>query len=168
MNANRADSVTSTPRGEQGARVIVCGGRWFTDVPLLFETLDRQHQLTPMAMLAEGASDDVTGPYVGADYWARIWAVARGVPRVSFHADWKTQFRAAGPIRNKRMLDDVRPSLVVAFEGGRGTDSMVSLAEKTTAAILRVSAHDGQCAEVRRAVREREAHRPSTEGAKPE
>ena len=33
--------------------------------------------------------------------------------------------RKAGPIRNQQMLDEGRPSLVVAFPGGRGMADMV-------------------------------------------
>jgi hypothetical protein len=40
-------------------------------------------------------------------------------------ADWKAHGRAAGPIRNQRMIDEHRPELVVAAPGGRGTADMV-------------------------------------------
>jgi hypothetical protein len=45
-------------------------------------------------------------------------------------ADWNTHGRAAGPIRNQRMLDEVKPELVVAFPGGRGTADMVRRARE--------------------------------------
>lgn len=37
--------------------------------------------------------------------------------------------KAAGPIRNQRMLDDGKPDRVLAFPGGRGTANMVKLAK---------------------------------------
>ena len=46
-----------------------------------------------------------------------------------FDADWQKYGRAAGPIRNKQMLDEGSPDLVIAFAGGRGTENMVKQSE---------------------------------------
>ncbi len=59
---------------------------------------------------------------------AREWAEARRVPVQTFRPDWKRFRRAAGPIRNKQMITEGKPDLVVAFPGGRGTANMVELA----------------------------------------
>lgn len=71
-------------------RVLVCGGRDFNDVPLIWKTLDVLHAERHFRLVMDGASDDVTDPYVGADYWANQWAWARmGVTARRFHAEWK-------------------------------------------------------------------------------
>ena len=44
-------------------------------------------------------------------------------------ADWTKHGKAAGPIRNQKMLDEC-PDLVVAFPGGKGTADMVRRAMK--------------------------------------
>ncbi|MEM9912925.1 MAG: hypothetical protein AAF922_19365 [Pseudomonadota bacterium] len=44
--------------------------------------------------------------------------------------------RAAGPIRNKEMLDEGCPDLVVAFPGGRGTANMVKQAQAAGVEVL--------------------------------
>ncbi len=106
-------------------RVLVCGGRDFASVGFLWATLDRFHKLHGIRVLIDGASDDVTGPYVGADYWANQWALARDVDPIRFHADWTSQGRAAGPIRNQRMLVEGEPNALIAFKGGRGTADMM-------------------------------------------
>lgn len=110
--------------------IIVTGGRNYDAVPELFRALDKFDAKHPVALLVEGASDDVTGPYKGVDYWSRQWAIARGKRHVQVHAQWKGQGRAAGPIRNKKMLDDFEPHYVVVFPGGNGTQSMVEIARK--------------------------------------
>lgn len=110
-------------------RVLVCGGRDFTDVPLLWRTLDDLHRKHRIERIIEGASDDVTGPYVGADYWAHEWAIARFVDTTRYRAEWKRLGRAAGPIRNARMLEEAKPDLVVAFAGGNGTANMIGKAK---------------------------------------
>ena len=110
-------------------RMIVCGGRHFNDPAYLWRQLDRlSADRGGIRCVIDGASDDVTGPYVGADYWGHQWALARLIPYERFHADWKTLGRAAGPIRNKRMRDEAKPDFVAAFSGGKGTRSMIDLA----------------------------------------
>lgn len=117
-------------------RVLVCGGRDFVNVPYLWRVLDELHKENVISLIIEGASDDVTGPYKGADYWANEWAKSRGIGRQRVRAKWKEEGRAAGPIRNKRMLVDWTPELVIAFPGGAGTDNMRRQAEKAGVRVI--------------------------------
>ena len=55
-----------------------------------------------------------------------------------FLPDWEKHGRAAGPIRNKLMLDEGRPDLVVAFPGGRGTANMVKQASAASVEVIEV------------------------------
>src|SRR4051812_40077289 len=90
-------------------RLLVCGGRHYSDVAFIWRSLDAVHAKRRIGQLMEGASDDVTGPYIGADYWANQWALARGVPPLRFRADWKGEGRAAGPLRNGKMISEGNP-----------------------------------------------------------
>ena len=38
---------------------------------------------------------------------------------------WEKHGKAAGPIRNQFMLEQEKPDLVIAFDGGRGTADMM-------------------------------------------
>lgn len=102
--------------------VLVCGGRAFANMQLVFTTLDeiRSEFDTKLTI--------VTGGAPGADRSAYWWAIARGENYRSYRTDWKRHGKAAGPIRNQHMLDDAQPVLVVAFPGGRGTQDMVNKA----------------------------------------
>jgi len=71
----------------------------------------------------------IAGGANGADTMAKHLAHAWNVPFRMFRADWNTHGKAAGPIRNQRMLDEGKPDLVVAFPGGRGTADMVRRAK---------------------------------------
>ena len=53
-------------------KVLVCGGRYFQDVALLWRHLDQLHAKSPITCVIEGGSDAVAGDYYGADYWARM------------------------------------------------------------------------------------------------
>lgn len=105
------------------SRVLVCGGRDFPGYWTVFEALDGQHKAAPITLLIEGGA-------LGADRFGRRWAQERGVPFQTFPADWTRDGKAAGPIRNRRMLVEGQPDLVIAFPGGKGTASMVALSRK--------------------------------------
>lgn len=102
----------------QAFRVLVCGGRDYTDCDAVYAELDAIHAATPIACVINGGAS-------GADGLAADWAASRGVASLVVFPDWKTYGRAAGPIRNRQMLTEGKPSLVLAFPGGRGTADMV-------------------------------------------
>jgi hypothetical protein len=56
----------------------------------------------------------ITGGAEGADKIADDYAEVYGFDRIIMPANWKKHGRAAGPIRNKKMLD-MKPQLVIAF-----------------------------------------------------
>ena len=59
---------------------------------------------------------------------------------LAFPAEWKKHGKAAGPIRNRKMLQDGKPDLVLAFPGGRGTANMVELATDAGIRVMHVPA----------------------------
>lgn len=120
-------------------RVLVCGGRDFNNVPLIWKTLDAIQAERKIRCVIDGASDDVTGPYVGADYWGHQWACARDKSTARFHADWKRLGKPAGPIRNTRMIEEGKPDLVIAFRGGKGTANMVAQARAAGIEVIEIS-----------------------------
>lgn len=103
-------------------RVLVCGGRDFTDTLAAYEALDRLRKEYGFDCIIEGDAR-------GADRIAGYWARSRKLDNLKFPADWKTHGNAAGPIRNQRMIDEGRPDFVVAFPGGRGTLDMMTRAK---------------------------------------
>ena len=108
-------------------RVLVTGTRNYSDVGTLNAVLD---DIRPVVVI-EGAAR-------GADDLAHEWAVSRGVQNDRFPANWRQYGRAAGPIRNKQMLVEGIPDLVVAFpeSGGRGTQNMMKQALKAGVPVL--------------------------------
>jgi hypothetical protein len=104
-------------------RILICGDRRWTDKAALD------------AYVAQLPADAVviTGGARGADTMAFFAATARGMKTIVFVADWKRYGRAAGPIRNRRMLE-ARPDVVAYahddLESSKGTKNMVELARK--------------------------------------
>jgi len=132
--------------------VLVCGGREFGVMPdecpddqmalrferarrerlQLTEVLDQIHVERSIALLIHGDARC-------ADRLAGEWAQDRGIPCRPFPADWQKHRRAAGPIRNKQMLVEGMPDLVVAFPGGRGTANMVGQARAAGIDVIEIS-----------------------------
>lgn len=106
-----------------GARVLVCGGRYYSDRDHIWNTLcSLDVKRGPFAVVIHGCA-------TGADSEAMIWAQTCGRKHAPFQADWNQHGKAAGPIRNQRMLDEGKPDLVIAFPGGRGTADMIRRAK---------------------------------------
>lgn len=110
-------------------KIVVCGARETkdleTDLKMQVAVHKHLHALnreTPITFLAQGGA-------TGVDSSAHDWAESRGVTCASFWAAWDKLGNTAGPIRNRIMLEIVRPDLVVAFPGGAGTLSCVTIAE---------------------------------------
>jgi hypothetical protein len=96
--------------------VLVCGDRNWTDVECIRSWLSKLQD--------QGFTTVIEGEARGADSIARDEAKDMGYQIVPFPADWDKYGRAAGPIRNRRMLDQ-KPGLVLAFHAhiqtSRGT-----------------------------------------------
>lgn len=114
-------------------RVLVCGGRDHPDPIGVRLHLDSMHAASPIACV-------ITGDARGVDRTAMMWANENGVPTEPYPADWEKHGRAAGPIRNRQMLDEGKPDLVVAFPGGRGTADLVRRAKAAGIPVREVEA----------------------------
>lgn len=104
------------------ARVLVCGGRDYSGTPSVASVLDGLLESDGIACIIQGGA-------TGADADARAWAMRNDVAYLTVQAAWEQHGKAAGPLRNARMLREGKPTLVVAFPGGRGTADMVRKAK---------------------------------------
>ncbi len=119
-------------------RVLVCGDRKWWDGKAILRELRR---LPPPITVIEGEAR-------GADTLARLVAENQGWPVLRFPARWDVYGKAAGPIRNKQMLDEGKPDLVLAFhdniQESRGTKDMVMQATKRGIETLVIRHKDGK------------------------
>jgi hypothetical protein len=122
-------------------RVLVCGGRKYSDRQLLFDTLDKIHKVTPIDLIIHGNCS-------GADKLAGLWAsMHMHVTAVPVPAQWDKYGKSAGPRRNASMLDRYKPDLVVAAPGGAGTEDMVNRAIMVGVRVMRIKErmeHEGE------------------------
>lgn len=128
----------------RGMRVLVCGGREFSDARMMdaiLRLVDRHsHRYVPDT---HGITAIIHGAAQGADSLAAAWAENVGLSSygevLAFPADWARWGKRAGLLRNQQMIDEGKPDLVVAFPGGRGTADMVNRARAAGIRVLDLS-----------------------------
>jgi hypothetical protein len=115
--------------------VLVCGGRDYSDAKLLGNVLTILHSEYPISLIVQGGAS-------GADRLAWNWSVVRGIPCMTFKADWKKYGMGAGPKRNELMLKRTHPDVVIAFPGGKGTANMVKQAYEYRVEVVHIKSLD--------------------------
>jgi hypothetical protein len=107
-------------------RVLICGSRTWNRLEEIASVIERLPKDTTI----------IHGAARGADSIAGACAEVAGLKVMAFPVtdeEWKTIGKGAGHIRNKRMLDEGKPDVVIAFmdtdSESRGTTHMINLAE---------------------------------------
>ena len=113
-------------------RVLVCGGRNYSDRDRVNAVLDKLNADAGVDVVIHGAAR-------GADDMADRWAFSCGIDVEMYPADWENQGSFAGPMRNTRMLNEGKPDLVIAFPGGRGTADMVKKARRAGVQVVEIA-----------------------------
>lgn len=118
-------------------KVLVCGSRYWDDLPMIKARL-REIPAYPVASLIHGGCK-------GADLQAAEAARILGFKSIQmFPANWIRDGPAAGPIRNRLMLDE-NPDIVLAFhddyENSKGTRDLVEEARRRHVYKIEIIAH---------------------------
>lgn len=100
-------------------RLAIVGCRNFTDYR---EFVSETHRFDFCEIVSGGCR--------GTDKLAERYALEYGIPIVIFHPDWNKYGKAAGPIRNRQIVEYC--DAVLAFWDGRsaGTKSTIVMARK--------------------------------------
>lgn len=122
---------------------LFCGSRDWAFEGIIGIRLEEVWKTAQKEFHAKVPSDLVIlhGGAPGADTMAGKLAEERGFTVQVELADWKTHGRAAGPIRNRKMLDR-RPDIVYAFlrgDNSRGTLDTISEAERRDIPVLKTT-----------------------------
>lgn len=105
-------------------RVLICGDRNWKDTEAIARCVKA---LGPGTTVIHGAAR-------GADGIAGEIAERRAMAVEAYPADWNQYGKSAGPIRNRQMMKEGKPTLVVFFHNNlkqsKGTKDMVEVATK--------------------------------------
>ena len=117
-------------------RVLICGSRDWTNRGAIVSAL--------LSIGPENIECVIEGECRGADRLGRVVARDLEISVMKFPADWVTYKKAAGPIRNKQMLDEGKPTIVLAFhkdlKNSRGTADMLRQARKAGVSVVVIDA----------------------------
>ena len=121
-------------------RIIICGGRHFDDYRTLEVVVNKK--LEEDGILPTEV-EIVSGHCQGADVLGERYAKEYGCSLRVYPADWTKYGRAAGPNRNKQMVDYIVPfenRLVIAFvnENTHGTKNTISQAKKLSIPVIEI------------------------------
>lgn len=111
-------------------KVIIAGGRDFTDFMKLAGMLATWTKETEIHEAFEPITEVVSGGARGADKLGEVWARQHGIPIKRMPADWAKHKKSAGPIRNTEMAKYADG--LIAFWDGKspGTKDMIEKATK--------------------------------------
>jgi len=116
-------------------KVLVCGDRNWTNGSLIYGWLSKAKE--------RGYGTVIEGEARGADSLARNIAKELEMEVLPFPADWEKFHKAAGPIRNKQMLDEGKPDLVLAFHDNidisKGTRDMINQAKRAGIKVILIN-----------------------------
>ena len=115
-------------------RLLVCGGREYADRDKVYNVLDEfsirySSNWVPNDNWLPSDITTISGAAKGADRIAIDWATVNYARLEEYPANWADHGKSAGYIRNRQMLEEGKPDVVIAFPGGRGTAMMVKLAK---------------------------------------
>ena len=103
-------------------RLLVCGSRYWINREAILKKLRTYPKNTVL----------IHGACKGADSLAASIGRELGFDTISFPADWARYRKGAGPIRNQQMLDEGKPTHVIAFHenlaNSAGTKDMINKA----------------------------------------
>lgn len=101
--------------------LAVIGSRTFVDSKRLWTDLDNIRSVIRCI---------VTGGASGADAMAESWANDRKVPCIVIYPDWEKYGKAAGPIRNKEIIENCDEVLAYWDGKSKGTQHALALARR--------------------------------------
>lgn len=105
--------------------VVVSGSRYLTEPDVVKSVLNELFKDYPNGTLIHGGAK-------GVDSFAGKLAKEAGYEVIVCLAEWDKYGKSAGPIRNKKMIDDYSPDLLIAFPipESRGTYQTIEYAKK--------------------------------------
>ncbi len=119
-------------------KALICGDRNWTDRDSIRLWIAKLQDM--------GYNTIIEGESRGADTIASEEAKLAGMNVLRFPAKWSEYGKAAGPVRNRQMLSEGKPNLVVAFhnniENSKGTKNMCEQAKAKGIEVILVTSKE--------------------------
>ena len=129
-------------------KILICGDRNWSNVKVIQETIS--HSAIGSIAVAEDKLIVIQGGCRGADRIAKRCCDRSNIQCVTFDAEWDKYGGAAGPIRNRLMLDQ-NPIMVIAFHDdlrkSKGTRDTVMEARRRNIPVIVINSQGKQIEE---------------------
>ncbi len=102
-------------------KYIIAGSRDINDYDMFCRIMSQ-------LALHEKATEVVCGMAPGVDLMGKRWAEFWRIPVKEFPADWNTYGKAAGPMRNKQMVDYADALVAIMHKDSKGTQNCINQA----------------------------------------
>lgn len=108
--------------------IVLTGGRDHGDRDLVVNVLNK---LNPKGIIVGDCP-------TGVDLFVREWCQEQNANYTVFEADWDKHHLAAGPLRNRNMINfaSLLGAILIAFKGGKGTANCVKEAKARNMIVL--------------------------------
>ena len=117
---------------EPNYRLGIVGSRHYDNYPEFCSNLNQLISIygLPTKVISGGhlSKNNLVKP--GADTLAWKWANDNHIPITEYEAEWDIYGRAAGPIRNKLIVNDIDVLIAFVAPNSSGTRNTISLAQK--------------------------------------
>jgi hypothetical protein len=100
-------------------KCVIAGSRYIEDYSLLEQAIKDSGIESMISEVVSGCCPS------GVDQLGEQWAIKHNIPIKKFPADWKSQGRAAGPIRNKQMAEHSDFAIIVCYGDSKGSNNMI-------------------------------------------
>ena len=114
-------------------KLAVVGSRHFTDYKMMSEVLSKIKNITLIVSGGNRTFDHYNNRYMGADYFAEVFATVNNIPLLVHPANWYTEGRldkSAGFKRNIKIVKDC-DQLIAFWDGeSKGTGHSIQEAKK--------------------------------------
>ncbi len=123
-------------------RVLCCGDRNYSSYEIIRRELEKLPKDTEIIQGCANGADTISAKIAKVLDLKLLSSIGNddAINNPGFPANWNKYGRAAGSIRNKQMLDEGKPNLVLAFHGNieksKGTKNMIEQAKKRGIKVL--------------------------------
>jgi len=106
-------------------KLAIVGSRDITNYPFFKQKVDSilESMDSPIDVIVSGGAQ-------GVDSMAERYAKEKNIPTQIFKPDWAKFGKAAGPIRNRTIVENSDMIIAFPIEGSRGTQSTIDIANE--------------------------------------
>lgn len=113
-------------------RLGIVGSRYYDNYKEFVNVINQLLTICgkPSKVVSGGHTDKYGRIKPGADTLAWKWAINHHIPITEYEAEWDKYGRAAGPIRNKLIVEDIDVLIAFVAPNSIGTLNTISLAQQ--------------------------------------